>query len=455
MASTWTVKLSWDNVVYAAGSLGNPDSLANVYEIDLVVIALPLTDPLPKYNPAIDYGHFSFGIGIDHDGNSFFGFQQQNGDAEISEANWQGFFGVPTVLNTPDKFTDGGTLTVTKDFDNDLLTASCPIGTLSLTLSDMDPFRAFGAPSYLNTQPLRAHGYGSWFTLADPTFSYPEYEVSYSAKFSDLIEQENAVTYKTRALSSADPGTWYSDTGYHFAAELPVPLPEISPWWTLTQEASRQKLDSRVTLLTWPAGLSENLFVFYRRLMTPLEGKKIDLRHSTEHAAHWNAYILPSGPSDVLWQRSHDKGHSWTGGTVFAGTNAVDSPSINWAFGKLYVVWYDSTNIVQSVSSDLGTTWGMPVALSISGTNPCHLIEQQTGFSWYFYCDSDKLYVVRSGNFGVQFIDGSPILVLDPITTQTVAAQLALDGSLLVSYLDAGSITQIRSVDMGRTWGSA
>jgi hypothetical protein len=170
--STWTCKLSWDSVSYSDPTPGNPNPLARSYWINFTVIALPLATPLPKYNAAVDYGHFSFAIGVTDSGDGFFRMLLQHEQPDTDpEFGWPGFFEVPTILGSSSDFLNGGTIEVTKDFDNDLLTATSPLGTLSLTLSHLDPFLA---NSYLNTEPLRPHGYGAFFTTAAPTVLWPE-----------------------------------------------------------------------------------------------------------------------------------------------------------------------------------------------------------------------------------------------------------------------------------------
>lgn len=191
------------------------------------------------------------------------------------------------------------------------------------------------------------------------------------------------------------------------------------------------------------------------RFFFPVSGTKVDLIQNRDWGAHWNAYVLPSETNVLKWQRSHDYGHTWIGGTVDNTGGDVDSPSISMVFGKLVCVWYNGSDIVQSISSDLGTTWGTPVALAISGTNPRHLVDALTGFSYYFYFDDNKIKMVRSGNLGVEFVDASPNVVLDPADQQTVAAQLALDGSILVSYIAGGVLQQVRSTDLGRSFSPA
>ena len=280
------------------------------------------------------------------------------------------------------------------------------------------------------------------------------------ADFSSFYTYKNDLVhpYRGASLAVAARGHWVNGTSpYEPWRVYNIGTNDFSIPAIETSTALEANIDSGIDSSTHDAGgdvgredLTWDLNFFF-----PVAGTKIDLTHSWEHGAHWRAYAIASAPAVLNWQRSHDKGHSWTGDVIDAGGGDVDSPSINWTFGKLVAVWYRGAAIVQSISSDLGQTWGTPVALSISGSNPRHLVDPHNGFSWYFFFDDNKLKLLRSGNLGTQFVEATPIVAIDPMDQQTVAAQLALDGSLLVTYFSAGAVAQIRSTDLGRTWSAA
>src|SRR6266446_3836476 len=100
MASIWECSIDYSDVLFATSSVGNPDPRAYDWDIRLRTICLPLLDPIPKYNPPVDVGHFSVGLGLTATGASAMGIQFQLGDSEINEFYWQSSFDFPEVFNT-------------------------------------------------------------------------------------------------------------------------------------------------------------------------------------------------------------------------------------------------------------------------------------------------------------------------------------------------------------------
>lgn len=283
------------------------------------------------------------------------------------------------------------------------------------------------------------------------------YSTHFEVAFSNFYTYKNDLThpYRGASLAAGQRGHWLGGTAPY------------TPWtlaggsFTSGVTATNPDTASRIVagIITGAVLTDINDLDEYRiwdaAFFFPVAGKTLDLIHAREHGAHWLAAVDPANTARLLWQRTHDYAHSWATGTIYSGGGDKDSPSINWTFGKLVATWYDGSSILQAFSFDLGATWGAPMSLSLSGSNPCHLVDPASGFSWYFYFDSDKLKLKRSGNFGAQFIEGTPITVIDPMDQQTVTAQLALDGSLIVVYIDGGSIKQIRSFDLGLSWSAA
>src|SRR5713101_1834073 len=119
MSSTWTCKFSYDAVSLSNNDPGNPSTLYGNYDIHMRMLSQPVADPIPKYNPAVDYGHISVVTGVLHDGRSFLGVTLQGGSNEINEANWfsveeaTGNADTGTIFGAFSDFANGGTVVVT------------------------------------------------------------------------------------------------------------------------------------------------------------------------------------------------------------------------------------------------------------------------------------------------------------------------------------------------------
>jgi hypothetical protein len=457
MADTWTVEISYDGVNWTPNDEGNPDGRAHVFIIGLVLLALPAGDPIPRYNPPTDYGHFLVVLAVNGSGDASFGVQAQSADSEIIPWNWSGFPGAFGLSGHPtSEFLSGGTITVTKDFDADQMTFTSPIGTFSLTLSDLDPFVS---QSYLNTHPLVAQGYGARFSVPEPTFSYPPVALSHAVKFYDLTQKKNGVTQETIGLSAADPGTWYPPNAVAFDPDVGGTSGVISPWWVWSQQATRQALDVNVTLANWPwSGNSPpqpdyRIFDYWRSRLTILNSS-VDYTVGPEYPLLWRGLVKPSSQDTVTVERSFDHGYTWLASTAYNSTGSQNQcVSVNYLWGRVYLTWSDGTDIKQSFSLDAGATWSTVTTIPYTAAYPRVIIEPESGFALYLFFDGTDIKVARSHDQGATFLDASPRTVATSANPQQVDAAFAVDGSIVVTYLDGTIWRQKRSRDMGLSWG--
>ncbi len=277
---------------------------------------------------------------------------------------------------------------------------------------------------------------------------------SLSIPFSNFYGSQNATQIKGATLGSTDRGSWLGGSvGYvpwivSITGSATLPNADTGSEVVAGIDTTSNAPDFAAEYRAWDQSV-------YLPGMDPGNEAKLDSIHTDEHAIHWLAYVLTGSTDTLSWKRSHDKFVSSSSGTLYSFSGSRNnSPNIAWAFGKLVAIWHDGTNILISFSTDLAETWSAAVALSITGTNPRLIMNPKTGFAWLFYIDAGKLYVQRSGNFFAEVVDGSPILVVDPIEKQSITAQLALDDSLVINYVASGSVTQARSTDLGRTWSA-
>lgn len=457
MADVWECSIDYSIPSYTGNPVGHPeDGLTGEFAVEFHVVGAAVGSGPPEFAPAIDYGCYCVSVGINPDGTCFMGLQQYQDDAAANPQPlfWSGFSGAPTmVLSSSFQSTvlGGGTLTLTKDFAHDILTATSPLGTITLTLSDLDPFVS---PSYNNNVPIIPWGYGAQFAMGPPTTSPPfsQIPVDDEVKFSNIVAKQNGTTYQTIALTPGDPGHWWVNNTTVFDPLVGNVNGPTSPYWSLTQETLDQKITGSLTSGELPTRFT--IYGFWRNLTLPGSPGLASTR-APDHGAIWSAYVDPTNAATLKVRKTFDKGQSWQESTLYmaAGGANNQSPSLAYLGGRLFAVWYDGAEILQSNSRDLGTNWSTPVTLPISGTNPLLLVDPSHGLQYYFYVDgSGNLQLVRSATFGNDFIDASPHLVASGVGAQTVAAQFAPDGSLLVGYIASGAWTQTRSKDLGLTW---
>lgn len=332
--------------------------------------------------------------------------------------------------------TAGFTLAIEKDFDSDALRFVTPLGTVTHTLT------SFGA---LDLSALRldsvAHQFVRSNTGADGQDNWG---------WQNAYSKQDGTNFLGAALTTGAPGIWslWTDVTFGF------------PVGSIVRSTNAQDPTRYDTAMFYAAadGVRSagnrqwRVWLGGDTVDATLGGSVVDMTEAPEHGRLWAAYPDPASATTLKARDSDDKGGHWREVTVAMAAAAVQAPSINWYAGRLYAVWQQGASIVQAVSLDLGTTWSTPVTLALTGTSPRHLVHPKHGLSFYFFCDGADLKVRRSGNFGTEWIDGAPILVAAGIGAQTVAAQVAPDGSLIVGYISGGAWQQVRSSDLGVTW---
>lgn len=177
-----------------------------------------------------------------------------------------------------------------------------------------------------------------------------------------------------------------------------------------------------------------------------------DMTTAREHGPLFVALIYPAAADTVKGRDSYDNGGTWQEGTIYtSGGTTNRSPNILWAVGRLYAVWNRGPEVVQAFSTDLGSSWSTPVSL-LTGTNPRTVYDPRHGVTFYFYVVGGDLLLRRSSNFGVDFIDASPLLVASGVGSQAVAAEIGSDSTVVVGFILTGAWTQVRSKDYGVSW---
>lgn len=333
--------------------------------------------------------------------------------------------------------TAGFTMAIEKDEAADELRFVTPLGTLTKTLS------AFETP---DDTRLRMNGMAHQFVR--PNIGAASGSDNFGWK--DFFGKEDGTDFQGAALTTTDPGSWSGWTDVTFGFPTGPIANNVNAQNATRYDTSFSYAAADGTrsggsrqYRTWTGGDSLNSSA----------AQVIDMTHAREHGAHWAAYAYPMATDTLKYRRTFDKGGSWLEGNIYAAGGANNrSPSITWYYGRLIVVWHDGASIVQSISSDAGATWGSPVSVIATGTNPRHIIDPAHGLGFYFYIAGTDLLLLRSGDYAASFLDGTPITVVTGIDPQTIAAQFGPDGSLIVGYIAGGVWTQLRSTDYGRSW---
>lgn len=346
------------------------------------------------------------------------------------------FFLVEADGNNGAAITSGFTMAIEKDEALDELRFVTPLGTVTKSLSTF---------SALDGTPLRMDGMAHQFVR-------PNGGGDGSAQWDwfDFYSKIDGTNFRGAALSDTAPGSWSGWTDVTFGSPIGAIANSAN-----SQEPTRYR--TKFTYIgadgarsggsrqwrTWTGGDSVD---------TGPGGEALDAARAPEHGAIWAAYVYPSTRDVLNDRRSFDHGGSWTEGEIYnAGGTTNSSPNIVWNSGKLVAVWHNGTDILQSVSRDMGTVWGTPVTLSLMGTNP-RMIVRADGLAFYFYIEGSDLKLARSADFGASFLDSPAILVAAGVSAQTVAAQFGSDGSIVVGWIAGGAWTQVRSKDLGLTF---
>ena len=333
-------------------------------------------------------------------------------------------------------FLNGGTLAIEKDTDADELRFITPVGTITRTLTE------FGMN---DLSPLRVHAMGHHVVRLVTTV-----DVNYELDWTNFYSSEDGTPFRGAAMTAAAPGIWgdfvtvvnagtpmdfaeaQQATEYH--TQIDYDHPGDSPRATMTRRYR-----------VWLGGDTVDA--------APGAADSLDAARAEEHGIVFAIYVLTNDAEQVKFRRTHDRGESWEEATVYSvGGTSNTAPTIEWLDGRLYAVWHNGTDILQSISLDLGKSWSTAMSIGITGTNPRLLIQEEHGLQYYFYIDSGALKLLRSGNFAAEYIDASPITVVASLDDQTVAAEIGPDGGVIVGYIASNSWQQVRSSDLGRTW---
>lgn len=429
--------------------------MADIWQAEVTVAAVTYSGPtsglLPGGAPLIAYAFSAV------DGS---GFQpvirvqlEQNGtDFRVRELHGLAIGGNPLAVSASatftsavgvlTAFTSGGLLKIVKDETAGEFQYTGLLGTSSLTFAslggiadgEMSPDLIALASETISTGTL---------------FAPVSNATTLTVPFDNFWGSKNGVHIKGADLGSSDRGTWITFAG------PPSPWEVVNTNATLTEPSTATDIVGQIDCPASPSAIARMVRHWDQTVYLIAAGGTglLDMTHAREHGSHWAVTVYGTAPETVKVRRTFDKGNSWLEQTLYtAGGTTNKSVSITWYHGRLLTVWQLGTDIVQSVSSDWGNTWGSPVTLSLSGTNPRHIMDPSGGMGYYFYCVGSDLKLSRSGNYGASFLDASPILVASAIGAQTVAAQFGPDGSLIVGYIIAGVWTQVRSTDMGASW---
>jgi hypothetical protein len=346
-------------------------------------------------------------------------------------------------------FFTGGTLSIRKDFDNDLITFTTPMGSSSYTLSQTGAAASY-TNSPLNTTPIYPIGLGATAVFPeDPAVSPTNAQVT--AEFFDFQTTRNGRIFFRHTLSVSDPAPLgiFTETA---ANDFNIPVSTLGAPHADTQLSSSYQVGYQVTT----AAYGQHLYTEYRASPEqPPRSSDIDMELADEHGI-----LFRAGPgfyqgNDMWFERSFDHGHTW-GTVVIAATDPAwsnSSPSLNWVNSGLYLTWHNGTDIVTIKSVDAGANWDMPVTVPFTGTNPRRIAEKHGGPVLLFFINTGgDLVVAITYDNGSSYITGSPFLVAANVGAQQVDAEFAPDSSIVCSYTDTGIWTQKRSRDTGVNW---
>lgn len=378
---------------------------------------------------------------IPTDTNSTFGIDTY-GDGQIEDPDNPG---VTLVLDGSDTqqqtYKGGNVIAIEKDTAAETISWISPVGTITLTFAEVI---ASGGGTITADMPLlvQAMGHGFLRTGGDA-----EYEQARWRDFRTLMDDEEIHGH---TLESTDPGLW-------------------SAWLDVSPASSPVGSQAGPTQVTENAQLSNGYKTrfryntadgtrdFYARelrtLQTTVGDGATDMARAVEDALVWQAGVMPYRTHRLRWRRSHVGGRAWEGGTVYEESGkTMEWPSVSYQNGRLLVFWSFDGVVYRSHSRDAGENWSDKVVLDYSGDYPRHIVHPHDPLLLYFFFDGSTLKVARSTDYAETWIDPSPITVDTGLAPQQIDAEWTPDGSVLVSYFDAGAWTQMRSRDAGQTW---
>jgi hypothetical protein len=453
MADVWKAELSFDGFTYTP----TPDPAFGRFAqwwVGLEAICLPVADPFPPHNATPDDGDFAIYTGYATGGAFRFSgdgaFQyvtMRLGQPDDRPQQWGQPFIISEISGAdPALLTAGGTLSITKDYDANLMTFAGPLGTQTCSLTDIDALPG-GPYGYNNTTPLRARGYGERLLFPQPTGADPAYDIDDQVRYYNLIGRQNGVAYDTVALSAADPGDWWPTYSDAFLPGFGTISPGLSPWWTYTQLSNRQQWRVQVFAADYP---DWNAFITYRRRRERMPAEAIDMTLSEPTNSVFAAWMAM--PDEIMVRRTENDGSTFT--DVMVATAALDSVCIQVVNSQLWLCYTSGGQVYTQQSNDWGASWTAAMPVPIIGTN-ARLVISPEGAQFYFYCAGGDLRLQRSFDQGATLFDASPITVAIVVTPQDFGAVMAADRALVVSYIALGTWITRRSRDWGASWEDA
>lgn len=375
------------------------------------------------------------------DTNSTFG-NDFYGDQEIEDPDNPG---TPLVLTGTDTaqttYKGGGTIAIEKDTEAETISWISPAGTITLTFAEV---LAASGGSFEPDAPLlvQAMGHGFLRTGGDG-----EYE---QARWTNVRTLKDDEEFHGHAMTAADPGTWglWLDR-----SPLSTPVGSQAGPTQVTENA--QLVNGYLTRFRY--NTADGSRDFYarelRELQTPIGTGAVDMTRAREHSLLFQTGVYPYRTHRLRWARTHQSGREWEEGTIYEESGKqMEWPSISYKDGRLNVFFAYDGDVYRAFSLSGGEEWSVPTLLPYSGDYPRHIMEPLHGLLLYFFFDGTTIKVARSTDHGETFIDAAPLTVETGITPQQIDAEFAFDGSILVSYFDAGAWTQLRSYDSGATW---
>lgn len=355
-----------------------------------------------------------------------------------------------TLLTTIDladggaAFLSGGTISMEKDQTADELRFVTPAGSWTESLS---------AHSMQNANAMYGNRLEFWQEPAGGIAS-----LTNVAHWSSFYTTQDTTRVRGAAMSDNLPGVWDGSWTYlvleniankTHTQDLTEDLIELA-WATPMTTLGRTRVER-----TWNGGN-----VVYQVV------RELDMTQAPEHGAIFRVFAYSATPDFLRCQRSFDDGLTWTefivhSGLVFGAPAVVYTPCIEWYGGKLIVVWDAGGVIVQQISRNFGVDWTDPIAIRTTSGGvkprlPGFFVHPDHGLSFFFYVDqiSQKLFLKRSGDFGVTFLDaGDGILIYTGSALTYVDAWVAANGIVRVRFQDAsGGQTGYWSHSLGSNW---
>ncbi len=271
-------------------------------------------------------------------------------------------------------FFTGGTLSITKDYSNNRVTFTSPIGSYVATLDQAGSLNVTGyAASPHNSTPLYPLGIGALGAFPQDITVAP-LSAQATAVFQNFQVTKNGRVLLKHSLHNDDPGSLavFGTEGFdgdYFDANAQLP--------------GGLQLGYLVSPVTYESGPGDEILY---TTQLPAFSSDVDMELLHEHGI-----LCRAGPGtfqgDQMWfERSFDNGHTWAlvvvaDATLIGGGSLYQSPSLNWANSGLYLCWFDGSNMVESKSLDGGANWAAPVTVpAMTGsTNPRRMIDKHGG----------------------------------------------------------------------------